>query len=110
MKRLLIGAAIAAALSSPVVLSHTAVIADQRPADLNAIFNGNYHINQTVDFWNNVSRTAIDESGHVIGTQVGTYDRSKPNGMTVELTYLQPDATHPRGQAFDGDGNPSPLH
>jgi hypothetical protein len=46
----------------------------------------------------------------VIGTQVGTYRPSAPNGMIVEMTYLQPDAEHPRGQAFDGDGNPMPLH
>jgi len=26
------------------------------------------------------------------------------------MTYLEPDAGHPLGQAFDGDGNPMPLH
>jgi hypothetical protein len=30
--------------------------------------------------------------------------------MTIEMTYLEPDAEHPRGQAFDGAGNPTPLH
>jgi hypothetical protein len=66
IKHLLIGAAIVAALAltSPVLLSHT----DQRPLDLNAIFNGKYRYFQTVDFWNNVSRTAIDASGQAIGT------------------------------------------
>jgi hypothetical protein len=71
---------------------------------------GKYRYFQTVDFWKNVSRSAVDASGQVIGTQVGTYSPGAPNGMTVELTYLQPDAAHPRGQAFDGDGNPMPLH
>jgi hypothetical protein len=30
--------------------------------------------------------------------------------MTVEMTYLEPDAEHSQGQAFDGAGNPTPLH
>jgi hypothetical protein len=30
--------------------------------------------------------------------------------MVVELTYLEPDAGHPHGQAFDGAGKPMPLH
>jgi hypothetical protein len=30
--------------------------------------------------------------------------------MRVEMTYLVPDAEHPFGQAFDGAGNPTPLH
>jgi hypothetical protein len=87
---------VALALSAPVIFFTT----DQERPDLNAIFNGNYHIYQTVDFWNNVCRTAIDESGDVIGSQFDTYDRSEPNGMTVELTYLQPDAAHPQGRAL----------
>jgi hypothetical protein len=30
--------------------------------------------------------------------------------MVVEMTYLEPDAEHPLGQAFDGAGNPTLLH
>ena len=84
------------------------VIADQAPPDLGTIFNGNYQ--QTIDPVGTVSRAAFDGSGRLIGVQIGTYDRSKPNGMTLEMTYLEPDAEHPRGQAFDGAGNPVPLH
>ena len=46
----------------------------------------------------------------MIGVQIGTYRPGSPNGMTIEETYLEPDAEHPRGQAFDGAGNPMPLH
>jgi hypothetical protein len=61
IKHLLIDGTIvvALALSAPVIFFTT----DQERPDLSAIFNGNYHINQTVDFWNNVSRTAIDQTG-----------------------------------------------
>jgi hypothetical protein len=45
-----------------------------------------------------------------LGTQVGTYRPGAPNGMIVEMTYLEPDAEHPRGQALDGAGKPVPLH
>ena len=56
------------------------------------------------------SRTAFDASGRRIGTQVGTYRPGAPNGIVIEMTYLEPDEKHPRGQAFDGAGNPVPLH
>jgi hypothetical protein len=82
--------------------------ADQGHPDLAAVFNRNYQ--QYADHFGNVARTAFDASGRVIGTQVGTYRPGAPNGMIVEMTYLQPDAEHPRGQAFDGAGNPTPLH
>jgi hypothetical protein len=32
-----------------------------------------------------------------------------PNGIVVEMTYLELDAKHHLGQAFDGAGNPRPL-
>jgi hypothetical protein len=82
--------------------------AHQGRPDLATIFNGNYH--QEVERFGNVSRTAYDASGQVIGTQIGTYRRGEPSGMTIEMTYLEPDAEHPRGQAFDGAGKPMPLH
>ena len=76
--------------------------------DLQAIFaNGNYQ--QWIDQFGTVSRTAFDASGRRIGTQVGTYQSGAPNGMLIEMTYLEPDSEHPRGQAFDGAGNPKPL-
>jgi hypothetical protein len=63
-----------------------------------------------VDPYGNVSRTAFNASGRRIGTEVGTYRPGEPNGMTIEMTYLEPDAEHPRGQAFDDAVNPVPLH
>jgi len=30
--------------------------------------------------------------------------------MVIEMTYLEPDEKHPRGQAFDDAGKPMPLH
>jgi len=84
-----------------------APVIEPRP-DLAAIFNRNYK--QYVDHLGNAARTAFDGSGRIIGTQVGTYRPGEPNGMVVEMTYLQPDAEHPRGQAFDGSGKPIPLH
>ena len=83
-------------------------IADEGPPDLQAIFRGDYH--QQIDQFGTVSRTAFDESGRVIGIQIGTYRPGDPKGMTIEMTYLEPDAKHPRGQAFDGAGNPMPVH
>jgi hypothetical protein len=78
----------------------------KRP-DLTAIFtNGNYQ--QWIDRFGTVSRSAFDASGNRIGTQVGQV--GGPNGIVVEMTYLVPDAEHPLGQAFDGAGNPTPLH
>jgi hypothetical protein len=32
----------------------------------------------------------------------GTYRPRAANGMLVEMTYLEPDADHRLGQAFDG--------
>jgi hypothetical protein len=84
-----------------------AVTVAQR-TDLKAIFNGNYQ--QWIDQFGTVSRTAFDASGRRIGTQIGTYRPGDPNGMTIEMTYVEPDAEHPLGQAFDGAGNPVPLH
>jgi hypothetical protein len=75
--------------------------------NLAAIFNGNYQ--QLVDQFGTVSRAAFGVTGRRIGVQVGRYDPGSPNKMMVEMTYLEPDATHPRGQAFDGAGNPVPL-
>jgi hypothetical protein len=62
MKYLLIGPSV------PVLLTHTAVIADQRPSRSGAIFNGDYHYYQTVDRFNNVSRITIDAFGQAFGT------------------------------------------
>jgi hypothetical protein len=84
------------------------VTAEQKQPDLTAIFNGNYQ--QWIDQFGTVSRTAFDVSGRRIGTQFGTYRPGAPNGMLIEMTYLEPDAEHPLGQAFDGAGNPLPLH
>jgi hypothetical protein len=85
-----------------------AVTAEQKQPDLTAIFNGNYQ--QLIDQFGTVSRTAFDASGRRIGTQLGTYRPGARNGMLVEMTYLEPDAEHPRGQAFDGAGNPMPVN
>jgi hypothetical protein len=86
-----------------------AVIADQRRPDLTAIFNGGNY-SQYIDQFGTVARAAFDGSGKRIGTQVGAYRAGAPNGMVVEMTYLEPDADHPLGQAFDGAGSPMPLH
>jgi hypothetical protein len=93
-------------------LNHSApvkpVIEQKRP-DLTAIFTkGNY--TQYADQFGTVARAAFDASGSRIGVQVGKYSHDAPNGMVVEMTYLEPDAEHPLGQAFDGAGNPMPLH
>jgi hypothetical protein len=61
------------------------VIADQGRPDLATAFNGNY--DQEIDRFGTVNRTAYDVSGRAIGVQVGTYNRSVPNGMTIEKTY-----------------------
>jgi hypothetical protein len=81
-------------------------IEHKRP-ELAAIFNSNY--SQYIDQFGTVARAAFDASGKRIGTQVGTYRRGAPNGIVVEMTYLQPDSEHPLGQAFDGAGNLMPL-
>ena len=81
----------------------------ERP-NLAAIFNGNGNYQQIADQFGTVSRVAFDASGHRIGVQIGRYDRGSPNGMSIEMTYLEPDAEHPQGRAFDGAGNPTPLH
>lgn len=84
-----------------------AVTVEQRRPDLTAIFtNANYQ--QWIDRFGTVSRSAFDASGKRIGTQVGRV--GGPNGIVVEMTYLVPDAEYPLGQAFDGRGNPMPLH
>jgi hypothetical protein len=84
------------------------VIEHKRP-DLAAIFNsGNY--TQYMDQFGTVARAVFDASGRRIGTQLGTYRHGAPNGMVVEMTYLEPDPEHPLGQAFDGAGNPMPLN
>jgi hypothetical protein len=80
---------------------------EQKRPNLAAIFTtGNY--TQYIDQFGTVGRSAFDASGNRIGTQVG--HAGGPNGMIVEMTYLEPDAEHPRGQAFDGAGKPMPLH
>ena len=90
--------------SGPVKLA----IEQKRP-DLTAIFTkGNY--TQYADQFGTVARAAFDPSGKRIGVQVGKYSHDVPNGMVVEMTYLEPDADHPLGHAFDGAGNPMPLH
>jgi hypothetical protein len=93
-------------------LNHSApvkpVIAQKRP-DLTAIFTkGNY--TQYADQFGTVARAAFDASGKRIGVQVGKYSHDAPNGMVVEMTYLEPDAEHPLGQAFDGAGNPTRFY
>ncbi len=86
-----------------------AAIAEQKRPDLSAIFNnGNYR--QYIDQSGTVVRAAFDPSGKRIGVQIGTYRPDVPNGMSLEMTYLEPDAEHPLGQAFDGAANPLPLH
>ena len=83
-------------------------VAEQKHPDLTAIFTkGNY--SQYADQFGTVARAAFDGSGKRIGTQVGTYSPGAPNGMVVQMTYLEPDAEHPLGQAFDGAGSPMPL-
>jgi hypothetical protein len=83
------------------------VIEQKRP-NLGAIFNsGNY--TQYIDQFGTVARVVFDASGKRIGTQLGTYRHGASNGMVVEMIYLEPDAEHPLGQAFDGAGNPIPL-
>jgi hypothetical protein len=80
----------------------------ERP-NLAAMFNGNYQ-HMGLDQFGTVSRAASDGSGHRIGVQIGKYDRGSPNGVTVEMTYLEPDAEHLEGRAFDGAGNSTPMH
>jgi hypothetical protein len=80
---------------------------EQKHPDRAAIFtSGNYQ--QWIDRFGTVSRSAFDASGKRIGTQVG--HAAGPNGIVVEMTYFEPDADHPLGQAFDGAGNPMQLH
>jgi hypothetical protein len=95
-------------LAIGILVHSDPVIANQVRPDLGAIFNRSYH--QEIDRFGTVSRAAFDGSGRLIGVQIGTYAPGVPNGMTIEMTYLEPDAGHPQGQAFDGAGNPMPLH
>jgi hypothetical protein len=92
-----------------VGLNHSAPVKapiEQKRPNLAAIFTtSNYQ--QCVDRFGTVSRSAFDASGKRIGTQVGHV--GGPNGIVVEMTYLEPDADHPLGQALDGTGNPMPL-
>jgi hypothetical protein len=62
----------------------------ERP-NLAAIFNGDC---QQIgpDQFGTVSRAAFDGSEHRIGVQIDRYDPDSPNRMTVEMTYLEPDA------------------
>jgi hypothetical protein len=90
-----------------VIKIRAVATAGERP-DLTAIFNGNYR--QYIDQFGTVARSTFDTSGKRIGVQVGTYRAGAPNGMVVQMTYLEPDAEHPLGQAFDGAGSPMPLH
>jgi hypothetical protein len=85
------------------------VVVDQRTPDLTAIFTrGNF--TQYADRFGTVARAAFDASGKRIGVQIGKYSHDARNGMVVEMTYLEPDAEHPLGQAFDGAGSPMPSH
>ena len=81
-------------------------IEHKRPV-LAAIFGGNCNCQQWIDQFGTVSRSAFDASGNRIGTQVGRV--GGPRGIVVEMTYLVPDADHPLGQAFDGQGKPMRL-
>jgi hypothetical protein len=81
---------------------------EQKCPNLSAIFNG--RCTQYVDQFGNAARAAFDASGKRIGVQVGRYSHDAPNGMVVEMTYLEPDADHPLGRAFDDAGDPMPLH
>ena len=110
MKVLVLGATVLGFGLGILAHVHGAVVApvarDQKRPDLTAIFtNGNYQ--QWIDRFGTVSRSAFDASGKRIGTQVG--HAGGPNGIVVEMTYLEPDADHPLGQAFDGAGDPVPL-
>jgi hypothetical protein len=108
VKILSLGIIVAIGIAIGILVRSDLVIADQGHLDLGTIFDRNYH--QEIDRFGTVSRTAYDASGRVIGIQIGTYRPGAPNGMTIEMTYLEPDAEHPRGQSFDGAGKPMPLH
>src|SRR4029077_20713274 len=83
-------------------------VIEQKHPDLTAIFNSNY--SQYIDQLGTIACAAFDGSGKRIGIQGGTCRPGAPSGMLIEMTYLDPDAEHPLGQAFDGAGNPLPLH
>jgi hypothetical protein len=84
------------------------IVTEQKRLNLAEIFGGDCNCQQWIDRSGNVSRSAFDASGSRIGTQVGHVGGA--NGIIVEMTYLLPDAGHPWGQAFDGQGNTMPLH
>lgn len=90
-------------LQVPIANGGNSVVVD-RP-NFEAIFNGKFR--QVIDRFGTVCRIAYDTSGRVIGVEVGRYDPNLPNHMSVETIYLEPDATHPQGQAFDGAGHPA---
>jgi hypothetical protein len=92
--------------SAPISAPVRPVAVERRP-NLAAIF-GNCNCQQWIDRFGTVSRSAFDATGHRIGTQVGHV--GGPTGIVVEMTYLEPDAGHSLGQAFDFAGNPMPLH
>jgi hypothetical protein len=79
---------------------------EHKHPDLVAIF-GTCNCQQWIDRFGTVSRSAFDASGRRIGTQVGHV--GGPRGIVVEMTYLEPDAEYPLGQAFDGQGKPMRL-
>ena len=111
MKRIVFGTAIIALLA--LGFETGAAVDSSGPnkerADLGAIFGDHCRCLQVIDQFGTISRSAFDKSDRRIGIQVGTYNPGERNKMTVEMTYLEPDATHPRGRAFDGAGNPTPL-
>ena len=108
MRRLIGGAAIIvfAPIFALLPIENSSRPASVEYPNLAMIFSGNYQ--QIADQFGTVSRSAFDASGRRMGTQVGHV--GGPNGIVVETTYLEPDSDHPLGQAFDGAGNPLPLH
>jgi len=46
----------------------------------------------------------FDSSGKRIGIRSALTEPAHPMRWVVEMTYLEPDADHPLGQAFDGAG------
>jgi hypothetical protein len=83
------------------------IVTEQKRPNLAEIFYGNCNCQQWIDQFGTVSRSAFDASGNRIGTQMGHV--GGPRGIVVEMTYLLPDADHPLGQAFDGQGKPMRL-
>jgi hypothetical protein len=101
--------ALSPVLVSVVHLGPNSASATQARPNLAAIFGDHCRCVQIADRFGTVRRSAFDKAGRRIGTQVGTYEPDAPNKMRIEETYLEPDAGHLHGQAFDGAGNPTPL-